>query len=80
MVNLGSMCSGMSYGNQVWLEKPLTKVKDKAGVNGHERSARVKLFRNTLQLPNLVGRTLDLSEVQCWGQRSYRDLPGLTRG
>ena len=40
---------------------------------------RVILYRNGQWRPNLVRRTLDQSEVQCLGQRSYMGQPKSTR-
>ena len=57
----------MPYGQQIWLEEPLTKVLCIDGVKGHVGVNRgqpgVKLLRNALWPPNLVGRTLDRSAV-----------------
>ena len=39
---------------------------------------RSSCFTNVLWPPNLVGRTPDQREVQCWGQRSYNGQPGST--
>ena len=38
---------------------------------------RSSYWRYALWPPNLVGRTPDRSEVQCWGQRSYRGQLGV---
>ena len=40
----------------------------------------VKLLRNALWSPNLVGRIPDQSVKHCWGQRSYRGQLGSSRG
>ena len=42
-------------------KNPLTKVKCADGVTGPAGFAGVKLLRNALWQPNLVGRTLDQS-------------------
>ena len=57
----------MPYGHQIWSEEPLAGVEHKfnAGIKGHIRIVRdqpeVKLFGNTLLLPNAVRRTPDQS-------------------
>ena len=41
---------------------------------------RSSCLRNTLWLPNLIGRSPDQRVMHCWGQRSCRGHPGSTRG
>ena len=69
--------------------KPLTigkyiaGVKVRAGVKGHSGviwgQPKVKLHRNALALPNLIGKTSDQSEMHCWSQRPCTSQPGSTR-
>ena len=64
--------------------RTLTKVKSNAGIKGHtgvsSGSAGVKLLRNALWLPDLVGRTPDRNEVQCWGHMPCMGQLRSTRG
>ena len=50
----------MPYGFQIWYEELLTKVWCDVEVEGHVRVSQgqleVKLLRNDIRLPNLVGR------------------------
>ena len=72
----GQSALQIPYGYQIWWEEPLTRVYCIAGVKGHVRviwgQPGVKLLRNALQPPNLVGRIPDQSVKHCWGQRSCR--------
>ena len=52
----------------------IAEVKGPAGVSWGQ--PKVKLLRNALWLPNLVGRTLDQSVMYCWDQRSCRGQLG----
>ena len=50
-------------------EEPLTTVYCNIGVKGHAEinwgQPEVKLLRNTIWLPDLVGKTSDQSVMQC---------------
>ena len=66
----GQSALEMPYGYQIWWGDPLTKAKCIAGVKGHalviRGQPRVKLLRNALWSPNLVGRITDQSVMQYW--------------
>ena len=78
-VNQGSNYLEMPYGHQIWWGEFLTKVKCIAGVKGHTGVSKgqpeVKLLRNAVWPPNLVGRTPDQRVTHCWGRRSCRGQP-----
>ena len=56
-----------------WYFPDNVEVKGHAVVNIGQ--AEVKLLRNALWLPNLVGRISNQSIMHCWDQRSCRDQP-----
>ena len=63
MSSRGQVALEMPYGYQIWQEEPLTKVQCIVGVKGYAGinwgQPEVKLLRNALWLPDLVGRTPD---------------------
>ena len=59
-VNQGSNCSEMPYGNQICGEIRDQNAKVMQGLTG------VKLLRNALWLPNLVGKIPDWKVKHCW--------------
>ena len=58
--------------------KCIDGVKSHVGVS--HRQTEVKLLRNALWTPNLVGRTRDQNVTHCWGERSCKSHMGSTRG
>ena len=68
-VNQGSNCLEMPYGHQIGGKNPWSKL-----IQGSI------CLRNSLWLPNLVGRTPDQNVMHCWGQRSFLGSSGPTRG
>ena len=75
----------MPFGYQIWYRKyPWPKCNVLLGAKSNAvvsyGQPEVKMLRNTLWPPNLVGRIPDQSIMLCWDQRSCRGQPGSTRG